>query len=193
MSDARAERESTLEQVVASGAEPDTSGGAGAASGAERGRSPSGAEDAAPAPPAASSAPGDASAPAAAPPDAGSPVFAEAVEEETAEALGELRGLAGWGRSRRARPARGRRLVPPDTPAPSATTPEQRLLLLDTWQRSGLPGRDFAALVGVSRHNLYAWKKRFDQEGPAGLLDQPKGGPRGSRLPELTKRTIKPE
>jgi transposase len=64
---------------------------------------------------------------------------------------------------------------------------------LDTWQRSGLPGRDFAELVGVSRHTLYAWKKRFDQEGPAGLLDQPKGGPRGSRLPELTKRTIKPE
>jgi transposase len=69
-------------------------------------------------------------------------------------------------------------------------TPEQRLLLLDTWQRSGLPGRDFAALVGVSRHTLYAWKKRFDATGPAGLMDQPKGGPRGSRLPELTKRTI---
>jgi transposase InsO family protein len=37
---------------------------------------------------------------------------------------------------------------------------------------------------------LYAWKKRFTAEGPAGLLDQPKGGPRGNRLPDLTKRTI---
>src|SRR5262249_57091489 len=27
-------------------------------------------------------------------------------------------------------------------------------------------------------------------QGPGGLLDQPKGGPAGSRLPELTKRTI---
>ena len=76
MSEPSAERESTLEQVVASGVEPDTSGGAGAASGAERGRSPSGAEDAALAPPAASLAPGDTSLPAAAPPDAGSPVRA---------------------------------------------------------------------------------------------------------------------
>jgi transposase InsO family protein len=74
---------------------------------------------------------------------------------------------------------------------PSATLlPEQRLLLLDTWRRSGLPARDFAALVGLSRHTLYAWKKRFDQEGPAGLLDRARGGPAGSRLPELTKRTI---
>jgi transposase InsO family protein len=85
--------------------------------------------------------------------------------------------------------ARGRRLVKP-ADAPPALTPEQRLLLLDTWRRSGLPARDFAALVGLSRHTLYAWKKRFDQEGPAGLLDKPRGGPQGSRLPELTKRTI---
>jgi len=33
-------------------------------------------------------------------------------------------------------------------------------LILDTWQRSGLPGGDFAALVGVSKHTLYAWKKK---------------------------------
>ena len=85
--------------------------------------------------------------------------------------------------------ARGRRLVKPVDPPPTLG-PEQRLLLLDTWRRSGLPARDFAALVGLSRHTLYAWKKRFDEEGPAGLLDKPRGGPKGSRLPELTKRTI---
>jgi transposase InsO family protein len=75
---------------------------------------------------------------------------------------------------------------PPQMPL----SPPQKLLLLDTWQRSGLPARDFAALVHVSHHTLYAWKKRFEQLGPAGLMDQPKGSKAGSRLPELTKRTI---
>jgi transposase len=69
-------------------------------------------------------------------------------------------------------------------------TPEQRLLLLDTWQRSGLPAADFAPLVGVSPHTLYDWKKKFDSQGPGGLMDKPRGSKRGSRLPELTKRTI---
>jgi transposase InsO family protein len=45
-------------------------------------------------------------------------------------------------------------------------------------------------MVGVSKHTLYAWQKRFDREGPAGLLDQPRGQRAGSRLPELTRRTI---
>jgi transposase InsO family protein len=74
--------------------------------------------------------------------------------------------------------------------APENTTPAQRLLLLDTWQRSGLPASDFAAMVGVSKHTLYLWKRKFDQEGPGGLVDRPRGGPSGSRLPELTRRTI---
>jgi transposase InsO family protein len=69
-------------------------------------------------------------------------------------------------------------------------TPQERLLLLDTWRRSGLPAGDFASLVGVSKHTLYAWKKRFDDLGPAGLLNRQKKGPRGSSLPELTRRTI---
>jgi transposase InsO family protein len=69
-------------------------------------------------------------------------------------------------------------------------TPTQRLLLLDTWQRSGLPAGDFAAMVGISKHTLYIWKRKFEEEGPGGLMDRPRGGPTGSRLPELTKRTI---
>jgi transposase InsO family protein len=69
-------------------------------------------------------------------------------------------------------------------------SPEQRLLLLDTWQRSGLPAGDFAAMVGLTKHTLYNWKRRFDEDGPAGLMDRPRGGPKGSRLHELTKRTI---
>jgi transposase InsO family protein len=85
---------------------------------------------------------------------------------------------------------RGRRLVKPADLRSSPLTAQQRLLLLDTWQRSGLPAGDFAALVGISKHTLYAWKKRFDAEGPAGLMEQPRGAPRGSRLPDLTRRTI---
>ena len=69
-------------------------------------------------------------------------------------------------------------------------SPPQKLLLLDTWQRSGLPARDFGALVNISRQTLYAWKRRFEELGPAGLMDQPKGVKKGSKLPELTKRTI---
>jgi transposase InsO family protein len=85
---------------------------------------------------------------------------------------------------------RGRRLVrKPQEPQP-ALTAEQRLLLLDTWKRSGLSGPDFADLVGLSAHTLYAWRAKFQSEGPAGLVPRPKGGRRGSRLPELTRRTI---
>jgi transposase InsO family protein len=76
-------------------------------------------------------------------------------------------------------------------PAAETTfTPEQRLLILDAWRRSGLPAGDFAPLVSLSRHTLYAWKKKFDDQGPAGLMDKPKGAPAGSRLPEVTRRTI---
>lgn len=85
---------------------------------------------------------------------------------------------------------RGKRLVKKGLPARKSFTPDQRLLLLDTWQRSGLPAGDFAELVGVSKHTLYAWKKRFEDQGPAGLVDQPRGSKRGSRLPEVTRRAI---
>jgi transposase InsO family protein len=87
-------------------------------------------------------------------------------------------------------PRKGRRLVKKEEGRGESLTPEQRLLLLDTWQRSGLSARDFAALVGLSRHTLYGWKKKFSRYGPEGLLDRARGGPRGSRLPELTRRAI---
>src|SRR5260370_2292768 len=94
-----------------------------------------------------------------------------------------------FGLARRKGRRRGRRLVKPAEPTPPLTA-EQRLLLLDTWLRSKLPASDFAALIGMSKHTLYAWKKRFDQQGPAGLMDRPRGGPTGSKLPDLTRRTI---
>jgi len=84
---------------------------------------------------------------------------------------------------------RGTLSKPPERPQ-MPPSPPQKLLLLDTWQRSGLPARDFGALVNISRHTLYAWKRRFEQLGPAGLMETPRGAKTGSRLPELTKRTI---
>jgi transposase InsO family protein len=68
--------------------------------------------------------------------------------------------------------------------------PHERILLLDMWQRSGLTARDFSALVGISRKTLFDWKRRFDRLGPAGLSDQRRGAPLGSRLPEPTQRAI---
>jgi len=88
---------------------------------------------------------------------------------------------------------RGRRLVGPEEAARATRTltAEQRLLILDAWQRSGLPARDFGPIVGVSYHTLYAWRRRFNEHGPAGLTDQAtKRGATGSRLSEPTKRAI---
>lgn len=108
----------------------------------------------------------------------------EAVSEPAPEEPIRIPAMAG----RR----KGLRLVKPveEVQVPAGLTPEQRLLLLDTWKRSGLPAPDFSALVGVSKHTLYEWKRRFEAEGPAGLMDRQRGGSRGSRLPEITKRTI---
>jgi transposase InsO family protein len=71
-----------------------------------------------------------------------------------------------------------------------AFSPKERLLILDAWERSGLGGPDFSSLVGITSHTLYQWRGKFRLEGPSGLMDEPRGGPRGSRLPDLTRRTI---
>src|SRR5260221_185795 len=96
--------------------------------------------------------------------------------------------LSGRGKRRRGVPVTAPAALPRSLP--ENLTPAQRLLLLDTWQRSGLPAGDFAAMVGISKHTLYNWKRKFDTQGPGGLMDQPRGHRPGSRLPELTKRTI---
>jgi transposase len=93
-------------------------------------------------------------------------------------------------RPRLQQPVRGRRLAPKVASLASPLTPEQRLLVLDAWRRSGLPAGDFAPLVGVSKHTLYAWKRKFETDGPAGLVDGLRGAPAGSRLPEATRRAI---
>lgn len=67
---------------------------------------------------------------------------------------------------------------------------EQRLLILDAWTRSELTAGAFGKIAGVSAHTLYAWKKRFEILGPAGLDEKRRGAPAGSRMPEATKRAI---
>lgn len=145
----------------------------------------------APAPAGRSADAGPAAEPRPRPPAGPTPASADLPEPPadggTGRPFGEPTGAPRDGYRRRPRP--GKRLVPPAA-LPADFTPEQRLLLLDTWQRSQLPAGDFAALVGISKHTLYAWKKKFDTQGPGGLLDQPRGSKPGSRLPELTKRTI---
>lgn len=71
-----------------------------------------------------------------------------------------------------------------------STTPAQRILLLDVWQRSGLGATEFSTIVGFAPHTLYDWKKRFQQDGPAGLVDGKRGRRAGSRMPEATQRAI---
>src|SRR5262249_30048800 len=75
-----------------------------------------------------------------------------------------------------------------DAPA-SPLTPEQRLLVLDAWRRSGLPAGDFAPRLGVSKPTRYAWKRKWEADGPAGLGDGPRGRA-GRRLPEATRRAL---
>jgi transposase InsO family protein len=113
---------------------------------------------------------------------------AELREDAPAEELEEVAAMRGMAPRRNRRG--GKRLVKPREAGARNFSPEQRLLILDTWRRSGLPAGDFAALVGMSKHTLYGWKKAFDRLGPAGLMDQPRGAKKGSRLPELTKRAI---
>ena len=75
-------------------------------------------------------------------------------------------------------------------PAQAGITAAQRLLILDTWQRSGLTARAYGEILGLSHHTLYAWRRRFEELGPAGLDEKPRGSVTGSRLPEVTRRAI---
>jgi len=69
-------------------------------------------------------------------------------------------------------------------------TPEDRLMVLETWARSKLSAREFSRIVNLSPQRLGAWRRRFLEYGPAGLEDAKKGAPKGSRLPEPTRRAI---
>ncbi len=143
----------------------------------------------------------------AAPRPGGSEVFEDEFEDEEFTGpgggdadLGTGTGLplnprpfgAGTARLSGRGPRPGKRLVLPQEAAAAnrRMTPEQKLLILDTWSRSGLSANDFSALVGVNRITLYNWKKRFEELGPAGLAEQPRRGSGSTKAPELTKRTV---
>lgn len=85
---------------------------------------------------------------------------------------------------------RGRALQKADQPRRKVFTPEQKLLILDVWKRSGLSGTDFAPLVGLVTHTLYGWRKKFEAEGPEGLFGRGPGSPKGSRVDSATRRSI---
>lgn len=102
------------------------------------------------------------------------------------DAGGEVRAAAAVPRRSRQR----RTVLREVAEAPRSFTPQQRLLLLDVWMRSKLSAADFSALAGVSPHSLYTWKKKFEADGPAGLVGRKRGAPKGSRLPEPTRRAI---
>jgi transposase InsO family protein len=72
----------------------------------------------------------------------------------------------------------------------STLSGEQRMLILDAWARSQLRASEFGRLVGVERHTLYAWKRRFEEWGPAGLDERKRGVAAGSRMPEATRRAV---
>lgn len=69
-------------------------------------------------------------------------------------------------------------------------TSRQRLLILRLMESSPLPVETVSEIVGVSPHTLYQWKRIYEAEGIEGLIDRPRGGPKGSRLPEETKQAI---
>lgn len=179
-----------LEELGRSGAS--AQGPEGASTGTERGRMPSGVPvDAGVevSPALAGSSP--ASAPRVEPREAAPSRVSEATGGTDTVRVGSLEAEAavvrdGLGGGQ----AKGRRLSRAPRKPHVSLTPEQRLLLLDTWQRSGLPAGDFASLVGVSKHSLYAWKVRFETQGPAGLMDGVRRKPREDRVSEVTRRTI---
>ena len=45
-------------------------------------------------------------------------------------------------------------------------------------------------MLGIGNQTLHSWKHKFEEFGPEGLMNRPKGAPKGSRLPEVTRRSI---
>lgn len=91
----------------------------------------------------------------------------------------------------KARPHRGR-LLRPDRTRKDRSSP--RSSGSSSWTRG-----EEARFPPATSHPWWAfpgtrstreWKKRFDREGPGGLVDHPRGTVKGSRLPDLTKRAI---
>ena len=92
---------------------------------------------------------------------------------ETSQESGRGRGLSG---RRKGSPFRRE----PALEARSTLTAEERFLVLDAWNRSGLPAADFSRLVHLSAQTHLSWRRRFEEMGPEGLSDHPRAIPKGS-------------
>lgn len=62
-------------------------------------------------------------------------------------------------------------------------TPRGRQLLVERVRVQGMPVADVAAAMGISRQCAHRWVRRFDEEGPTGLMDR-------SSRPRRSPRTI---
>jgi transposase InsO family protein len=69
-------------------------------------------------------------------------------------------------------------------------TGEEKLLILDVWEKSNLAAADFCTLIHMSPHTLYAWRKKLDDEGPQGLFPMARGPEPGSKVAAATRRAI---
>ena len=114
------------------------------------------------------------------------PVDGDDVTDDAGDGAGSPTGDAPVPPARRP----GKRMVKPEWREKRTLEPAERVLVLDTWQRSGLAATDFAPLVQISAHTLRSWQKKFEELGPEGLVDAPHGRAKGSQIPEATKRAI---
>lgn len=94
-----------------------------------------------------------------------------------------------WRGGGRTRPRKNRALQKKAGPK-KVFTGEEKLLILDVWKRSNLPARDFAGLLDVSPHSLYAWRKKLEENGPEALFPAAPGPEPGSRVDSATRRAI---
>ena len=110
------------------------------------------------APTAGQASPASGSSPPTLQPDAEGPA-----DQARYEKPGSTEPFAGPVGPPRLRPTKkGQRLVKKPAAPKLQVSPEQRLLILDTWRRSGLPAADFSTIVGIPTHTLYSWKRRFE-------------------------------
>ena len=80
--------------------------------------------------------------------------------------------------------------VPRDSSGRVSLNLQERLLLLDLFRRFGMEAKQIGRIVGLSKQCILRWNERFEEEGPAGLEDRPKGIKRGSRLSEHVQTAI---
>jgi transposase InsO family protein len=101
-----------------------------------------------------------------------------------------VRGAARARRRRRRKRDGSQAMAPTRASRRRERTPAEKLMILRAWWSTDLAATDFANVADVGPSSLYTWNRQFEEDGPAGLENKPKGGKRGSRLPKPTKHAI---